>query len=373
MTDYADVLDALGGDEATETPKKKKAGSWQAALQAQRKKWAKYSGLPEFTGAIPSGSLALDIALGVGGFGKGGIIRLAGPFGSGKTTLMEVCAAQHIERGEPVLWIDTESAVKRKQAAWNGLDIDSELFHYVSSQARDAALSMEVATQIVEGFMLACKGQVTPLVIIDSFSNLPTEDQLQGKIDDAMVASQARIASRWMRIAHVVVKETNGVVLLSEQMTANFGAGFGQPSLIPSSPNKVKYNAQTAIELSKVKQLARDKGDNHIPGYIIGFSITKNRFDVPGRTGQFVLKFDDHVGIDRAGEVVALGVAAGILSKAGAWYEGVSTDPDLRFQGAEAAADYLRRHPDRMAELAEEIRNIFSQDVEAPLPEVVDD
>jgi recombination protein RecA len=152
-------------------------------------------------------------------------------------------------------------------------------------------------------------------------------------------------------------------------MTANFSAGFGQPLLIASSPNRVKHNAQTAIELSKVKQLARDKGDSHIPGYIIGFSITKNRFDVPGRTGQFVLKFDDHIGIDRAGEVVALGVAAGILSKAGAWYEGVSTDPDLRFQGVEAAADYLRRHPDRMAELAEEIKAVFLQNDDVLLPE----
>jgi RecA/RadA recombinase len=366
---------------AKKTAKKMKAKkeaeapkTWRDNLTAYRKKYQAYTVLPEFKGSIKSWSTALDLALNTDGFAAGSAVRLSGPTGTGKTAACATMAGMHLESGGAVLWIDSEKGLKKHTAHWNGLDMDHPAFLYHSSTGHDNIITIELMAQFVEEFLTAClptnpdkpETGTRGLIIIDSISNMPAADEVAAKsIGDAVVAASARLLARWGKLIPVYLDETGSVMILVEQVVANFATGFGQPATKVGGGNRVKHIAQINIELFNKKQIRDTKGPKDAPkdvtANIIGFKAVKNRWDVPMREGDYMLRYEDHIGIDRLSELVSLGVLSGEISKAkgsGMHYLPFYNENGeaVGVNGADNTRDWLLYHPNEAHELDLKIR-----------------
>jgi len=286
--------------------------------------------------AIPSGSLALDLALGVGGIPRGRITEIYGPESSGKTTLGLHAIAEGQKMGGLVAYIDVEHALDPGYAAKCGVKVDDM---YISQPDTG-----EQALEIVEALV---RSAAVDIVIVDSVAALVPQAELEGQIGDTHVALQARLMSQALRKLAAAIGKTGTAVIFINQLREKVGIVFGNPEVTPGG-RALKFYASVRIELRRTESI---KLGDEIVGTHIRARVVKNKVAPPFRTAEFDIMFDH--GISREGNLIDLGAELGLLTKSGAFF----SYGDVRLgQGRENVRLFLREHPEVAQEIEQRIR-----------------
>ena len=301
--------------------------------------------------AIPTGSMTLDMALGIGGIPRGRIIELYGPESSGKTTVALHCAAETQKLGETVAFIDVEHALDPNYAQKLGVDIDELLV----SQPDSGEQALEIAE------VLARSGSVG-LIVIDSVAAMVTKAEIDGEMGDMHVGQLARLMSQAMRKLTSVLSKSECAAIFINQIREKIGVMYGNPETTPGG-RALKFYASVRMDVRRVEQI---KEGGEIIGNRTKVKIVKNKVAPPFKECEFDIMFGE--GISRTGEVLDLAVDLGIAKKGGAWF----SYGDLKLgQGRDNAKQYLREHPELMQEFEDQIRKIyFENGVLAAAPNV---
>jgi len=281
---------------------------------------------------IPTGSISLDIALGVGGLPRGRVVEIFGPESSGKTTLALHCAAEAQKMGGVAAFIDAEHALDPEYAKKIGVDVEELLISQPDSG--------EQALQIVESLV---RSESVDVIVIDSVAALAPKSEIAGEIGDQHIGLQARLMSQALRKLSSIVSKTKTIVIFLNQTRMKVGIPFGNPETTPGGL-ALKFYASVRIRLqpkAKIKQ-----GDK-IVGTRIEAKIVKNKVAPPFKTAEFDIYYNQ--GISYLADLINTGIKFGVLKKSGAWieYEGKKIG-----QGMEAAKNTLKENP----KLAEEIK-----------------
>lgn len=294
---------------------------------------------------IPSGSLGLDVALGVGGYPKGRIIEIYGPESSGKTTLAIHAIAECQKQGGNAVFIDAEHAFDRFYAAKLGVDIDN-LF---VSQPDNGEQALQIADRVISSG--ACD-----IIVIDSVAALTPKAEIEGDMGDNKVGLQARLMSQALRKITGTISKTQCCCIFINQLREKIGVMFGNPETTPGG-NALKFYASVRID---VRPSTAIKDGDEIVGKLTKVKVVKNKVAPPFRKCEFELSFGE--GISRLGEVVDLGVQYNIIDKKGSWF---SYDDQKIAQGREKLKEVLRDNPELCDEIAAKITAIISGN---PLP-----
>ncbi len=291
--------------------------------------------------AIPSGSLALDIALGVGGFPRGRISEIFGQESSGKTTLALVAIANAQRTGGVAAFIDAEHALDPNYARALGVDVDNL---YISQPD-----SGEQALSIVD---ILARSNAVDIIVIDSVAALVPQAELSGEIGDQHIGLQARLMSQTLRRLASVVSKSKTCVIFINQLREKVGVFFGNPETTPGG-RALKFYSSVRVELRKIETIKRDK---ELVGARIKAKVVKNKLAPPFREAVFDIIFGQ--GIDRYGELIDLGASLGIIKKSGSWYSYSSPRyGEVKLgQGKENSVSYLREHPEIADEIEYRIR-----------------
>ena len=295
--------------------------------------------------AIPSGSLALDIALGVGGFPRGRISEIFGQESSGKTTLALVAIANAQKMGGIAAFIDAEHALDPNYARALGVDLE----HLYISQPD----SGEQALSIVD---ILARSNAVDIIVIDSVAALVPQAELAGEIGDQHIGLQARLMSQTLRRLASVVSKSKTCVIFINQIREKVGVFFGNPETTPGG-RALKFYSSVRVELRKVETIKRDK---EMIGAKIKAKVVKNKLAPPFREAHFEILFGK--GIDRYGELVDLGAEIGVIKKSGSWYSYSSERfPDVKMgQGRDNAIAFLRDNPEIADEIEYRIRKHYN-------------
>lgn len=301
---------------------------------------------------IPTGSLSLDIALGVGGIPRGRITEIFGPESSGKTTICQHIAAEAQRMGGVAAFIDMEHALDPNYAARCGVNIDSLLI----SQPDTGEQALEIAEALV-------RSGAVDVVIIDSVAALVPRAEIEGDMGDAPMAMQARLMSQALRKLSGAIKQTNTAVVFTNQLRQKIGVVFGNPETT-SGGMALKFYASVRLDVRRIQSI---KLGNEIIGNRTRVRVVKNKVAPPFRTAEFDIMYNE--GISRVGDLLDLATELQIITKRGSFYN----YGDIRLgQGRENAKDFLHQNPD----LAEEIELAIRQQAlsgEVPLPIHADD
>jgi recombination protein RecA len=287
--------------------------------------------------AIPTGALSLDIALGVGGVPRGRVIEIYGPESSGKTTLCQHIISEAQKRGGICAFIDMEHALDPHYAARCGVDVDNL---YVS-QPDTGEQALEIADALI-------RSGTMDVVVIDSVAALVPRAEIEGEMGDAHVGLQARLMSQALRKLSGVIKQTNTVVIFTNQLRMKIGVMFGNPETT-SGGNALKFYASVRLDIRRV-QAIKEGGD--VTGNRTRVKVKKNKVAPPFTECEFDIMYNE--GISRSGDVLDLGVEYGVVDKRGAYFRYGDT---LLGQGRENAKSFLRDHP----QVTEEIENRVRQ------------
>ena len=285
--------------------------------------------------AIPTGSLALDAARGIGGVPKGRIIEIYGPESSGKTTLALHIVAQAQKRGGEVAFVDAEHALDPGYAARIGVDIDSMLV----SQPDTGEQALEITDALV-------RSGAVDVVVVDSVAALTPRAEIEGEMGDTFVGLQARLMSQALRKLAGNISKTNCVVIFINQLRMKIGVMYGNPETTPGG-RALKYFSSVRIDVRRIETL---KVGGEMIGNRTRAKIVKNKVAPPFKEAEFDIIYGE--GISKIGEIVDLGVKLDLIDKAGAWY----TYGDVRVQGRDSMKEYLREHPDVSDKIEAEIR-----------------
>lgn len=285
---------------------------------------------------IPTGSLSLDIALGVGGVPKGRIIEIYGPESSGKTTVALQMVAQAQKAGGEAAFIDVEHALDPVYAQALGVDIDSLLV----SQPDTGEQALEITEALVRSNALS-------IVVIDSVAAMVTKAEIEGEMGDSHMGLQARLMSQAMRKLTGIIGKTNCVAIFINQIREKIGVTFGNPETTTGG-RALKYFATVRIDVRKGEPI---KEGNQIIGNVTRCKVVKNKVAPPFKECTFDLLYGE--GTSYEGELIDLGSALGILVKSGSWY---SFKGERVGQGKERVRQFLKEHPDVCKELEEIIR-----------------
>ena len=280
---------------------------------------------------IPTGSLSLDAALGVGGYPKGRIIEIFGPESSGKTTLALHAIAEAQKAGGLAAFIDAEHALDRFYAAKLGVNTDDLLI----SQPDNGEQALEIADQLI-------RSSAIDIIVIDSVAALTPKAEIEGDMGDNKVGLQARLMSQALRKLTSSISKTNTTCIFINQLREKTGIMFGNPETTTGG-NALKFYASVRLDIRRVTTLK--DGDTPI-GNQVRVKIVKNKVAPPFRKAEFEITFGE--GISRAGEIVDLGVELGILKKSGSWF---SYGETRLGQGRDAVKKLIKDNP----ELSEEI------------------
>ena len=272
--------------------------------------------------AIPTGSITLDMALGIGGVPKGKVIEIYGPESSGKTTLALHIVAQAQKRGEVAAFIDAEHALDPEYAKRIGVDTKNLLI----SQPDNG----EQALDIVEAL---ARSNSVGIIVIDSVAALVPIAEIEGDMGDSHMGLQARLMSQAMRKITAYVSKSNTTVIFINQLRMKIGVMFGNPETTTGG-NALKFYSSVRMDIRRIEALKA--GDVNI-GNRVKVKVVKNKVAAPHRQAEFDLMFNH--GISKEGELIDLGVHRGIVSKAGAWYE---YEGEKIGQGKEAAKEFLK-------------------------------
>ena len=280
---------------------------------------------------IPTGSLSLDAALGVGGYPKGRIIEIFGPESSGKTTLALHAIAEAQKAGGLAAFIDAEHALDRFYAAKLGVNTDDLLI----SQPDNGEQALEIADQLI-------RSSAIDIIVIDSVAALTPKAEIEGDMGDNKVGLQARLMSQALRKLTSSISKTNTTCIFINQLREKIGIMFGNPETTTGG-TALKFYASVRLDIRRVTTLK--DGDTPI-GNQVRVKIVKNKVAPPFRKAEFEITFGE--GISRAGEIVDLGVELGILKKSGSWF---SYGETRLGQGRDAVKKLIKDNP----ELSEEI------------------
>ena len=285
---------------------------------------------------IPSGSLTLDKALGIGGYPKGRIIEIYGPESSGKTTLTLHAIAEAQKQGGKAAFIDAEHAIDPVYAKNLGVDIDE----LILSQPDSGEQALEIAEMLV-------RSGVIDLIVIDSVAALVPQVELDGEMGDAAVGLQARLMSKALRKLSGVMNKTNCTVIFINQLREKIGVMYGNPETTTGG-RALKFYSSVRVEIRRSEQI---KQNGEIVGNKANIKVVKNKVAPPFKTTQVDIIYGK--GISRDGEILDLAVEGDIVEKSGAWY---AYNGEKIGQGRENAKNFLFEHPAIFAEVEEKVK-----------------
>ena len=285
----------------------------------------------EDVSVIPSGSIGLNLALGVGGYPRGRIIEIYGPESSGKTTLAIHAIAEAQKAGGIAAIIDAEHAFDRFYAEKLGVDIDNLLI----SQPDSGEQALEVADQLI-------RSSAIDIIVIDSVAALTPKAELEGDMGDNKVGLQARLMSQALRKLTASINKTNTTCIFINQLREKIGVMFGSPETTTGG-NALKFYASVRLDIRKSTPIK--DGDN-VLGNQTKVKVVKNKVAPPFRKAEFDIMFGE--GISLAGEIIDLGVESGVIKKAGAWF---SYNDTKLGQGRDAAKRLIQDNPELLEEL----------------------
>ena len=319
------------------TPQQEKMKALQAAMAKIEKDFGKGSIMKlgdehiENVEVIPTGSIGLNAALGVGGYPKGRIIEIYGPESSGKTTLAIHAIAEAQKKGGIAAFIDAEHAFDRFYAQKLGVDVDNL---YIS-QPDNGEQALEIADQLI-------RSSAVDIVVVDSVAALTPKKEIEGDMGDNVVGLQARLMSQALRKLTSTISKTNTTCIFIDQLREKIGVMFGNPETTTGG-NALKFYASVRLDIRKVTTLK--DGDQPV-GNQVRVKVVKNKVAPPFRKAEFEITFGE--GISKIGEIVDLGVEKNIIKKSGSWF---SYGDQKLAQGRDATKQLLQDNP----ELCEEI------------------
>jgi recombination protein RecA len=290
--------------------------------------------IPVSCEALSTGSLSLDMALGIGGVPKGRIVEIYGPEASGKTTLALHIVASAQQSGGEAAYIDVEHALEPAYAAKLGVDIDSLLI----SQPDTGEQALDITESLV-------RSGAVDVVVIDSVAALIPRAELEGEMGDSAVGALARLMSQAMRRLAGAISKNGCTVVFINQLRQKIGIMYGNPETTPGGL-ALKYYASVRIDVRRIESL---KNNGEVYGNRTRAKVIKNKVAPPFKEAEFDIIYGQ--GISRTGEVIDLGVKLGIIDKAGAWF----TVNGERVQGREGVKEYLKNNPEVTKELEQQI------------------
>ena len=330
-------------EEGKLTPNEGKLKALQAAMAKIEKDFGKGSIMKlgdehvENIEVIPTGSIALENALGVGGYPRGRIIEIYGPESSGKTTLAIHAIAEAQKAGGIAAFIDAEHAFDRFYAAKLGVDVDNLWI----SQPDNGEQALQIADQLISS-------AAVDIVVVDSVAALTPKKEIEGDMGDNVVGLQARLMSQALRKLTSTISKTNTTCIFINQLREKIGVMFGNPETTTGG-NALKFYASVRLDIRRVTSLK--DGDNII-GNHVRVKVVKNKVAPPFRKCEFDVMFG--CGINKIGELVDLGVEYNIIQKSGSWF---SYNGSKLAQGRDATMSLLRDNP----ELCEELEGLVMQ------------
>ena len=286
--------------------------------------------------AVPTGSLSLDVALGIGGFPKGRIIEIYGPESSGKTTVALHAVAEVQKRGGIAGFIDAEHALDPAYAAKIGVDIDNL---YIS-QPDDGEQALEITETLV-------RSGAVDIIVIDSVAALVPKAEIDGDMGDSHVGLQARLMSQALRKLTAVINRNNCIVIFINQLREKVGVVYGNPETTTGG-RALKFYSSVRMEVRRIDAV---KVNGEVIGNHVRAKVVKNKVAPPFKEAEFDIMFGE--GISKEGDILDLAVSCDIIQKSGAWfaYEGEKIG-----QGRENAKNYLKQNPDLLSEIDARVR-----------------
>jgi len=286
--------------------------------------------------AISSGSLAIDVCLGVGGFPRGRIIEIFGPESSGKTTLALHAIAQCQKKGGKAAFIDAEHAIDPTYAAALGVDIDE----LILSQPDSGEQALEITELLI-------RSGAIDVVVIDSVAALVPQAELDGEMGDQNVGLHARLMSRAMRKLAGAISGNNCIAIFINQLREKVGVIYGNPE-VTTGGRALKFYSTIRVEVRKSEAI---KNGTQIIGNKVNVKVVKNKVAAPFKSAQVEIYYGE--GISRVAELITLGVEYGIIDKAGAWF---SYKGEKIGQGSQAVKGFLETNPEIMEEISEAVK-----------------
>ena len=288
---------------------------------------------------ISSGSLSLDIALGIGGYPKGRIIEIYGPESSGKTTFALHAIAEAQKLGGRVAFIDAEHALDPTYAAKIGVNINELLL----SQPDNGEQALEICEALVRSGAIS-------VIVIDSVAALVPQAEIEGEMGDSHVGLQARLMSQALRKLSGAINKTNTIAIFINQLREKVGVMFGNPETTPGG-RALKFYSSIRLDIRRSEQI---KDGNNIIGNKTAIKVVKNKMAPPFKTCNVDIMYGE--GVSKEGEIVDLGSEAAIIEKSGAWY---AYNGEKIGQGKENAKEYLKNNPKIRDEIENKIREHF--------------
>ena len=331
----------MAKEKETMAPNSEKLKALQAAMSKIEKDFGKGSIMKlgdeqiENVDVIPTGSIGLNAALGVGGYPKGRIIEIYGPESSGKTTLAIHAIAEAQKQGGIAAFIDAEHAFDRFYAQKLGVDIDNL---YIA-QPDNGEQALEIADQLI-------RSSAVDIIVIDSVAALTPKKEIEGDMGDSAVGLHARLMSQALRKLTSTIAKTNTTCIFINQLREKIGVMFGNPETTTGG-NALKFYASVRLDIRRVTSL---KDGDQVVGNQVRVKVVKNKVAPPFRKAEFEITFGE--GISKIGEILDLGVEYGIVQKSGSWF---SYQDSKLAQGRDATKAILKDNPELCEELEAKI------------------
>lgn len=328
-------------DQNLEKEKQNKLKALEATLGKLEKAYGKgaimkMGGAPvEKVPVIPTGSLGLDYALGVGGFPKGRVIEIYGPESSGKTTLALHAMAEAQKTGGIAAFIDAEHAFDRFYAGKLGVDIENLLI----SQPDNGEQALEITDNLI-------RSGAIDVIVIDSVAALTPKSEIEGEMGDSKMGLQARLMSQALRKLTGNISKTNTVCIFINQLREKIGVMFGNPETTTGG-NALKFYSSVRLDIRRISQI---KDTDSVSGNRVRVKVVKNKVAPPFRKAEFDIIYGE--GISKIGEIIDLGVENEIIRKSGSWFSYGETKLG---QGRDAVKNILKDNPEMMEELEQKI------------------
>lgn len=291
---------------------------------------------------VPTGSLALDAAIGVGGYPRGRIIEIYGPESSGKTTVALHAVAEVQKRGGTAAYIDAENAMDPAYAEALGVDIDS----LILSQPNTGEEGLQIADTLISSGAI-------DIVVVDSVAALVPRAEIEGEMGDAHVGLQARLMSQALRKLSGTISKTKTIAIFINQIREKVGVMFGNPETTPGG-RALKFYSTIRLEVRRAEQI-KQSGD--VLGNRVKIKVVKNKVAPPFKVAEVDIMYGK--GISQSGELLDMAADKDIIDKAGSWY---SYKNDRIGQGRENAKKYLEDHPDIYQDIQEQVRKAYGID-----------
>ena len=292
--------------------------------------------------AIPTGSLALDIALGIGGVPRGRIIEIYGPESSGKTTLAQHIVAECQKRGGIAAYVDAEHALDPEYARNLGVNVDELLI----SQPDTGEQALDITAELV-------RSGAVDVVVVDSVAALVPKAEIEGSMEDQQMGLQARLMSKALRKLTGIIGKTSTTVIFINQLRMKIGVMYGNPETTTGG-NALKYYASVRLEIRRTEGL---KGDGEDIGNHVRVRVLKNKVAPPFRTAEFDIIFGK--GICKIGNILDVATNLNIVNKAGSWF---SFKDEKLGQGRDKAKEYLTEHPEVLEEVETLVREKLAEE-----------